>query len=514
MDLKAVRVTRLFVSMRSRPRPKRSSNKAWRFYHGKAPVSRAARFVSVKEDIMTYATTNPYTGEVLKTFPNATDAEVQHAVKHAHAAFLAWKETTFAERAKVMQRAADILHEKIDDYAKLLTIEMGKLFSEAKAEVRLSADIFAYYATHAAALLDPENLPVAKPAEGGAMLVVEPLGVLLAIEPWNFPYYQIARIIAPQLSAGNTMLLKHASNVPQCAAAFEKLMRAAGLPDGAFKNLYATRSQVEYILNDPRVHGVALTGSEDAGAVIAAQAGKALKKSTMELGGADAFVVLADADLEKTVKWAVFGRHWNGGQVCVSSKRMIIVDEIYPQFLERYKAGVAALRTGDPFDPDTSLAPLSSQGAAEEIKDKIHQAVSHGATATEVGPAVPNKGAFVQPTILTNVTEDNPARYWEFFGPVSMLFRARDEDDAVRIANDSPYGLGGSVFTSDSKHGAEVARKISTGMVFVNHPTMVKADLPFGGVRRSGYGRELLGLGIREFVNHKLIDVVDINAAF
>ena len=255
-------------------------------------------------------------------------------------------------------------------------------------------------------------------------------------------------------------------------------------------------------------------GPRTPGAIVAAQAGKALKKSTMELGGADAFVVLADADLEKTVKWAVFGRHWNGGQVCVSSKRMIIVDEIYDRFLERYAAGVAGLRAGDPFDPDTTLAPLSSQGAADDIKDRIRQAVSHGATATEVGPKVPNRGAFVQPTILTDVTEQNPARYWEFFGPVSMLFRAKDEDDAVRIANDSPYGLGGSVFTSNPKHGAEVARRISTGMVFVNHPTMVKADLPFGGIRNSGYGRELLGLGIKEFVNHKLIDVVDIDAEF
>lgn len=463
---------------------------------------------------MSYATVNPYTGELLRSFPDATDTEVSVAIDKAHATFLKWKDTSFAERAKVMQAAADILRAQKDEYARLLTIEMGKLFSEAQAEVELSAEIFEYYSRNAEKLLEPEELPVASPAEGNAILVTEPLGVLLAIEPWNFPYYQIARIIAPQLSAGNTMLLKHASNVPQSAAAFEKLMRDAGLPEGAFKNLYATRSQIETILNDPRVHGVALTGSEGAGSVIAAQAGKALKKSTMELGGADAFVVLADADLEKTVNWAVFGRHWNGGQVCVSSKRMIIVDELYDAFLERYIKGVAGLRAGDPLDASTTLAPLSSQAAADEIKDKIRQAVAHGAKATEVGPEVPSYGAFVQPTILTGLTEDNPARYWEFFGPVSMLFRARDEEDAVRIANDSPFGLGGSVFTSDPEHGAEVAKKISTGMVFVNHPTMVKADLPFGGVRRSGYGRELLGLGIKEFVNHKLIDVVDIDAPF
>ncbi|TIP12882.1 NAD-dependent succinate-semialdehyde dehydrogenase [Mesorhizobium sp.] len=463
---------------------------------------------------MAYATTNPYTGEVLRTFPDATDAEVAQAIEGAHKTFLSWRETSFAERAKVMQKAADLLRKDAEAYASILTTEMGKLLSEAKAEVELSAEIFEYYVANAERLLAPEALPVARAAEGKALLVHEPLGVLLCIEPWNFPYYQIARIIAPQLSAGNTMLLKHASNVPQSAAAFETLMKEAGLPDGAFKNLYATRSQIELILNDPRVHGVALTGSEGAGSIIASQAGKALKKSTMELGGADAFVVLADADMQKTVDWAVFGRHWNGGQVCVSSKRMIIVDEVYDAFLDRYREGVAGLVAGDPFDPKTTLAPLSSQGAADEIRDKIRQAVSLGAEAQEIGPSVPNQGAFVQPTILTEVGEDNPARYWEFFGPVSMVFRAKDEDDAVRIANDSPFGLGGSVFTSNPAHGAEVAKKISTGMVFVNHPTMVKADLPFGGVRRSGYGRELLGLGIKEFVNHKLIDVVDIDAPF
>lgn len=463
---------------------------------------------------MTYATTFPFTGEVLKTFPDATDCEVKGAIAAAHDAFLAWRETSFAARGAILQKAADLLRRNADEHAKLLTLEMGKLFGEAKAEVELSAKILEYYVHHAEALLKPQKLTVANPAEGEAVLVNEPLGIILAIEPWNFPYYQIARIIAPQLSAGNTVLLKHASNVPQSAAAFENLMREAGLPQGGFTNLYATRAQVEMIINDPRVHGVALTGSEDAGAIIAAQAGKALKKSTMELGGADAFVVLADADLEKTVKWAVFGRHWNGGQVCVSSKRMIIVDEIYDAFLEQYRKGVAALKAGDPFAAETTLAPLSSRKAADDIKAKIAEAVSHGAKAEEVGPPVPNQGAFVQPTILTDVGEDNPARYWEFFGPVSMLFRARDEADAIRIANDSPFGLGGSVFTRDVKHGAEVARKISTGMVFVNHPTKVEADLPFGGIRRSGYGRELLGLGLKEFVNHKLIDVVDIDAPF
>ncbi|GAA3600188.1 NAD-dependent succinate-semialdehyde dehydrogenase [Gibbsiella greigii] len=463
---------------------------------------------------MAYATTNPYTGELIKTFPEATDAEVSAAIDNAHQAFLSWRETPFAARSAVMQKAADILRQRSEEFARLLTLEMGKLIVEARAEVELSAQIFEYYARNAEKLLEPEELPVANPEEATAKVVHEPLGILLAIEPWNFPYYQIARIIAPQLSAGNTILLKHASNVPQSAAIFEQLMKEAGLPAGAFKNLYATRSQIETILNDPRVHGVALTGSEGAGAVIAQQAAKALKKSTLELGGADAFVVLDDADLDKTVKWAVFGRHWNGGQVCVSSKRMIIVDSLYDEFVKRYSAAVAELRAGDPLDEKTTLAPLSSQGAADEVKEKIELAVSHGAHAVEVGDKVPSKGAFVQPTILTNVTPENPAYHMEFFGPVSMLFRAADEDDAVRIANDSPFGLGGSVFSGDPQHGAAVAARISTGMVYVNHPTRVKADLPFGGIRRSGYGRELIGLGIKEFVNHKLISIVDIDAEF
>lgn len=463
---------------------------------------------------MPYATVNPYTNQLVQSFPDATDAEVSQAIAKADAAFQLWRTTSFETRAAILSKAATLLRKHKIEYAKLLTLEMGKIVGEAQAEVELCAQIFEYYAKNAAELLKPETLVSADKAIKHVQVVHEPLGVLLAIEPWNFPYYQIARIIAPQLSAGNTILLKHASNVPQSAALFEKLMLEAGLPEGGFKNLYATRAQINQILADPRVQGVALTGSEEAGAIVAAEAAKVLKKSTMELGGADAFIVLADAELEKTVKWAVFGRHWNGGQVCVSSKRMIIVDAIYDRFLARYTEGVAALRAGDPTDPATTLAPLSSQKAADEVREKIRQAVAQGAKAVEVGPKVPTEGAFVQPTILTEVTPDNPAYYWEFFGPVSMILRAKNEDDAVRIANDSPFGLGGSVFTADEKHGAQIAAQVSTGMIFVNHPTIVKADVPFGGVRRSGYGRELTGLGIKEFVNHKVIGITDIDAGF
>ena len=463
---------------------------------------------------MSYATVNPYTGETVATFDDATDAEVQQALDSAQKAFESWKDFSFAKRAAVMHKAAEILRKEKNKYAKLLTLEMGKITAEAEAEVDLSADIFDYYAKHAESQMAPRKLEVDPATKGEYMLLAEPLGILLAIEPWNFPYYQVARIIAPQLSAGNTVLLKHAAIVPQSAAAMEKLMKEAGLPTGVFKNLYATRNQLETIINDPRVRGVALTGSERAGAVVATQAAKALKKSTLELGGNDSFVVLADADLDKTVKWGVFGRHWNGGQVCCASKRMIIVDELYDKYREKYVEGVKGLKAGDPFDSSTTLAPLSSQEAADQLKKKIAEAVKFGATATEVGPKVPGQGAFVQPVILENVGPDNPARYWEFFGPVSTLFRAKDEADAIAIANDSPFGLGGSVFTSDLKHGEEVARKISTGMVFVNHPTMVKADIPFGGIRNSGYGRELLDLGIKEFVNHKVVGVTDIDSDF
>lgn len=463
---------------------------------------------------MAFATTNPYTNELVKTFPSATREEILTAITQADNAFQSWKELPVAKRVSFLQKAADILRQKVDEFAGLITLEMGKTFAEAKGEVELSAQILEYYVRNAEAQLQPRKLPVMDPSEGEAELVYEPLGVLLAIEPWNFPFYQVARILAPQLSAGNTLILKHASNLPQCALAFEQLMKDAGLPEGVFINQFIEHDDVELVLADARVCGVALTGSEFAGSIVAATAGKHLKKAIMELGGADAFVVLDDADIDKTAAWGVFGRHWNAGQVCVSSKRMILDAKIYDEYLEKYTAGVAALKAGDPMDPETTLAPLSSARAKENLLKQIEEAVKHGATATEVGPKVPTQGNFVQPTILTNVTPDNPAYYQEFFGPVSMIIKAADEADAIKIANDSPFGLGGSVFTSDNARGRRVAGKISTGMIFVNHPTMVKADLPFGGVRRSGFGRELIDLGLKEFVNIKLIDVVDIDAPF
>jgi succinate-semialdehyde dehydrogenase/glutarate-semialdehyde dehydrogenase len=463
---------------------------------------------------MSYQTINPYTNETVATFPDATKEEVDAAIAAAHGAFLSWRDTPFPTRTAVLAKAAELLRADKRRYAELLTLEMGKVIAEAEAEVDLSADILQYYADRGESLIETEKVPVAYAAEGEVEIVNQPLGVLLSIEPWNFPYYQVVRVAGPQLLAGNTVLLKHASNVPQAAAMFDDLFTRAGLPAGAFKNLYLPHDLTEYVIDDPRVRGVALTGSEEAGSIIAAYAAKAVKKSTLELGGSDAFVVLEDADMDKTVEWAVFGRHWNAGQVCVSSKRMIVVDEVFDEFLEKYRAGVAALKAGDPMDPKTTLAPLSSQGAADKLTAQVEEAVAAGAKAETLGDPVPSTGAFFQPTILTGMDSKNPSYYEEFFGPVSIVIRVKDEAEAIAVANDSAFGLGGSVFTKDTKRGEKVARKIDTGMVYVNHPTMVKADIPFGGIKHSGYGHELTNLGIQEFINKKVVDVVDINAAF
>lgn len=462
---------------------------------------------------MTYATTNPYTGKLIMTFPDATDAEVDIALDKAQAAFEVWSRAAISERVKVLQKAAEILRSRQTEFAKLLTLEMGKIIGEAEGEVELSAQILEYYAKNAEELLKPQKLMSKHPAYTDNWVESCPLGIILTIEPWNFPYYQIVRVAAPQLAAGNVVFLKHASNVPQCAAAFENLFREAGLVEGGFTNLYATRGQLDRIIKDERIQGVALTGSEQAGMVVASQAAHALKKSTMELGGADAFIVLTDADIDKTVAWAVTGRHWNGGQVCCSSKRMIVLNDVYDEFLEKYKLGVSKLKAGDPLDPTTTLAPLSSIAAREELQQHLNLAIKNGAVVEDIGAEVPSQGSFFRP-ILLNMKEDNPAYHLEFFGPVSQVIRVKDEEEAIHIANDSPFGLGGSIFTQDIQHGIEVGQKISTGMVYINHPTGVAADLPFGGIRRSGYGRELVDLGIKEFVNHKLIAVADINGSF
>lgn len=460
---------------------------------------------------MAYTTINPFTGESVAEFPETTDQEIALALDSAQEAFESWRERSVADRVQVLARAARLLREREEQYAHVITLEMGKLMREARAEVDLSARIIDYYVAHAERLLAPQSLPVADPKQGKPVLYQEPLGVLLAIEPWNFPFYQIARILAPQLAVGNTIVLKHAANVPQCALAFEQLMQDAGTPDGVYQNVFATREQLETIIEDPRVQGVALTGSERAGSAVAAMAGKALKKATLELGGSDAFIVLDDAPLEKAVAWAVKGRHTNAGQVCSASKRLVIADSLYDRFVAAYAKAVSALKAGDPEQSETTLAPLSSQEALDRLEKQVSDAVAHGAKVTVLGQDVPTQGFFAQPRLLENITPENPAYDWEFFGPVTQLYRATDDDDALRIANDSPFGLGGSVFSADIERAQRVAQRFSTGMVHINHPTVTHADLPFGGIRRSGYGRELTELGLKEFVNFKLVNVVDID---
>jgi succinate-semialdehyde dehydrogenase/glutarate-semialdehyde dehydrogenase len=463
---------------------------------------------------MSYQTVNPYTGELVASYAFATDQEIDVTIEKAHDAFLSWRTTGFGDRSKVLTRAAELLRADKRAFAEILTLEMGKIIAEAEAEVELSAEILDYFAARGAGFLEDEPLRVKDPGEGTVTIVHEPLGVIYTIEPWNFPYYQVVRVAAAQILAGNTIVLKHAENVPAAALAMQKLFDDAGLPEGVFCNLFAPISATEHILAHPLVRGVALTGSERAGTAVGAAAGRNLKKSTLELGGADAFIVLDDADIDKTVAWAVFGRHWNAGQVCVSAKRLIIADAVYDDFMAKYRAGVTALTAGDPLDPATQLAPLSTQKAADNLAAEVTMAIAGGATAETLGKPVPTQGSFFQPTILTDVSADNPAFQTEFFGPVSMVFRVADEDEAVAVANASRYGLGGSVFSRDTARGERVARRIETGMVFVNHPTAVKADIPFGGVKVSGYGNELTEFGIREFVTNKVIDVVDIDAPF
>lgn len=463
---------------------------------------------------MAFQTTNPYTGEVTKTFEEATPEQIEAAIAGAHEAFQNWKNEPVEARAALLQRAADALRKDARKYAEILTLEMGKLIGEAEAEVELSANILEYYAKFGPSHLAPRYLRAEGFNDTDVALVNEPLGVLYTIEPWNFPFYQVIRISAPQLMAGNTVVLKHAANVPQAALAMQQLYLDAGAPEGLLTNIFASHDATDSILADQRIRGLALTGSERAGSVVAATAARNLKKSTLELGGADAFVVLEDAEIEKAARWAAFGRHWNAGQVCVSAKRLIVVDSVYDKFLTEYKKHVNELVAGDPMDPATTLAPMSSQKAADDLAAQVEMARGEGITVEEIGQEVPEKGAFFRPTMLTDIPASSRSARTEFFGPVTQLYRAKDEDDAVRIANDTPYGLGGSVFSQDIARAQSVSRRIDTGMVYINQPTGVKADIPFGGVKNSGYGHELIDLGIKEFINQKVVVVSDIDGSF
>jgi succinate-semialdehyde dehydrogenase / glutarate-semialdehyde dehydrogenase len=458
---------------------------------------------------MAYQSINPNTGKLIESFEHLTNPQLEKKLAAADSCFQTWKHTSYAERAVILNKAAALMHAHVDDFAKLATLEMGKRIIEARGEVKFSGDILAYYAEHAEAFLAPTQL---NPKVGEAHMESSPFGVLFCVEPWNFPYYQLARVAGPQLMAGNVLVVKHAGCVPQCAIAFEKLLIDAGAPVGAYTNLLISHEQSDRVIDDPRIKGVALTGSVAAGRKIAARAGQNLKKTSMELGGSDAFIVLDDADLEKTIPWAVWGRMYNGGQTCCAAKRFIVLDSIADKFLAKFKAALQTLKPGDPMVEATTHGPLSTEDALVQLLKQVDVAIAHGAKLLMGGERIDRTGSFMQTTILTDIAKDNPAFRDEFFGPVVSFYRVKNEDEAIALANDSDFGLGGSVWTKDVARGQRVASRVDTGMMFINNIDWTDAELPFGGIKDSGYGRELGNMGIQEFVNKKLVRTAQLDA--
>ncbi len=458
---------------------------------------------------MSYQSVNPATGKVIETFAELTPDQLEAAITKAADCYAVWRRKRYAERAVVVHNAARLLAANVDAFARPATLEMGKRIGEARGEVEFSARILDYYADHAEGFLAPVKLD---PAVGEAHMESSPLGIIFGVEPWNFPYYQLARVAGPHLMAGNVLMVKHAGCVPQCAAAFAKLWIDAGAPAGLYTNLPISHEQSDVLVDDPRIKGVALTGSAEAGRSLAARAGRNLKISSLELGGSDAFIVLEDADLENAVKWAVWGRMYNAGQTCCAAKRFIVVESLADRFISRFKAALAALEPGDPIDEKTTLGPLSTEAALVMLLAQVDRAVKRGATVLLGGKRIDRPGSFMEPTILTDIRPDNPAFREEFFGPVALFFRVNDEAEAIRLANDSDFGLGGSVFTADVARGRRVASQVETGMMFVNNLSWTDAALPFGGIKNSGYGRELGDLGIQAFVNKKLVRIASMEA--
>lgn len=452
---------------------------------------------------MPYRSVDPATGETFADYPTMTDEAVSHALATAAELYHSdWSRGPIAPRLAVLERLADLIEARAEPLARALTREMGKRIGEARREVQITADIARYYGRRGAEFLAPKPVETAL---GEAWVEYHPIGVVVAVEPWNFPFYQLVRVCGPNIAIGNPVLCKHASIVPGCALAFESLVRDAGAPAGAWTNLFATADQVAGLISDDRVQAVALTGSETAGAAVAAQAGRYLKKTVMELGGADVFVVLEDADLEAAADIALEARLRGAGQVCNGAKRFLVHDAVYDRFLELFTARVASARIGDPLDPDTGLGPVCSVAARDDLVAQVGRAVAAGAILHH-GGGVPNRaGAFMEPVILTGVKPDNPAWYEEFFGPVAMVHRVRDDDEIVRIANDSRYGLSGSILSPDVARARGLASRIDTGSVWINAASFTAPELPFGGVKRSGFGRELSEYGARELVNQKLV---------
>lgn len=449
-----------------------------------------------------YAVVNPATGETLATYPTLDEAELEARVASADAAYRTWRATPVAERAALVRRVAELHRERREELADIIVREMGKPREAALGEVDFAADIIEFYADNAERITADQPLDVL--GDGTAVVRKAPLGVLLGIMPWNFPYYQVARFAAPNLVLGNTILLKHAPQCPESAAAIERIHADAGLPTGGYVNLYATNEQAATVIGDPRVQGVSVTGSERAGAAVAELAGRHLKKVALELGGSDPFIVLSTDDLDATVAAAVEGRIDNNGQSCNAPKRFIVVDELYEAFLEKFAAAMAAVTVGDPFAEDTALGPLSSLAAAERLERQIDGAVTQGARLVTGGS---RDGAFYAPTVLADVTPDMDVYREELFGPAGVVYRVAGEDEAVRLANDTSFGLGSYVFTTDPEQADRVADAIDAGMVYVNCVLADSPELPFGGVKRSGTSREMGLLAADEFVNKKLVRV-------
>ncbi|SHH41426.1 NAD-dependent succinate-semialdehyde dehydrogenase [Bradyrhizobium erythrophlei] len=459
---------------------------------------------------MTYQTVSPANGEVIKTFPDISDADLEIAVRRAQATYEQdWRHRSVVERARIVSAVAGRLRDSAEEFARYATLEMGKLLVEARGEIALSADILDYYAKHGDRYLKPQAVP---DAPGNAIETL-PLGIILGIEPWNFPYYQLARVAGPQLVVGNVVMIKHAGSVPQSATAFARLFDEVGAPAGVYTNLFANFDQVGRLIDDVRIRGVTVTGSERAGASVAERAGRNLKKSVMELGGSDPFIVLEDAPLEPTLDNALWGRMNNTGQSCVAAKRFIVVGKQRgKEFLEGLKVRMSALKVGDPNDPCTKLGPVSSEKALKGLLHQIDLAKKNGAKVVIGGNRIARPGFYIEATILTDITKDNPIYSQELFGPVASVYVVKTEDEAIELANATPFGLGGSVFTADIEQGKKVAARVESGMVFVNHSTWTAPELPFGGIKNSGYGRELSELGFGEFVNRRLVSVSPVGA--
>lgn len=451
---------------------------------------------------MNFEVISPVSGEKVKEIPVWNSEQLETALKEVAEASPNWKATAISDRCKLMHKAAEVLRVNKDKYAKIVTQEMGKLINDARAEVEKCATVCDFYADNGLTFLSDEAI---ESDAGKSYVAYFPLGTVLAVMPWNFPLWQVFRFAAPALVAGNTGVLKHASNVPQCALLIEDVFKEAGFPKSVFCSLMIKASQVQAVIEDSRIHAVTLTGSEPAGRQVAATAGANLKKSVLELGGSDAFIVLEDADLDMAIEGAVMSRFLNTGQSCIAAKRFIVVDAIAEDFITRFKAATEALSMGDPMDESTTLAPMARVDLRDELHIQVTDSIAAGAvnvTGCEPGEGA---GAYYKASILDRVEPGMRAYHEELFGPVAIIIHARDEEDAINIANDSPYGLGGSVWTKDAIRGERVARQIEAGCTFVNGMVKSDARLPFGGIKNSGYGRELSKHGIREFTNAKTI---------